>query len=86
MSVEWYTNLQKELLFFGAWSVVFWRRLRLFDRIRAGDGNIFGDFAFILKGFEAFFKFGEGDFDGDEIDFGVGLFDEFDEIITVAVH
>ena len=86
MSVEWYTNLQKELLFFGVWFVIFWCRLIIFGRIGAGNGDVLGDFAFILKGFEAFFKFGEGDFDGDEVDFGVGLFDEFDKIITVAVH
>ena len=63
-----------------------WELLAFGFIIWSGDGDILSDFVVVAEFIEALVKFGEGDFDGDEVDFGVGLFDEFDEIITVAVH
>mgnify|MGYP007070030183 CR=1 FL=1 len=51
-----------------------------------GDFDIFGNFSFVAEGLHADVKFSEGDFDGDEVDFGVGFANEFNKIVTVAVH
>ena len=51
-----------------------------------GDGDVFGNFVFFAEGGDARFKLGERDFDRDKVNLGVGFFDEFDEIVAVAVH
>ena len=48
--------------------------------------NKLTDFVFFFEGGETFFKFGKRNFDGDKIDFGVGLIDKLDKIIPVAIH
>ena len=47
---------------------------------------MFGDFAVSGEVVEEFVELGEGDADGDEVDFGFGLLDELDEVVAVAVH
>lgn len=50
-----------------------------------GNGDELGDLTGIAKVGHFVTKLGEWDFDRDEINFGVGLTDELDEIVAVAV-
>ena len=54
--------------------------------IRRRNSYIFGDLVVGSELVKLFVELGKGYADGDEVDLGVGLADEFDKIITVAVH
>ena len=54
--------------------------------VSGSNSDILADFVFFAEPSDARIELGEGDFDGYEVDLGVGLGDEFDEVVAVAIH